>query len=162
LLLGLQPGVEAIVLEARTPALAQIAARLRDTTGLEAIHVFAHGQPGEISFAGGVLTYEQLSEQAQLLGTIGRALDGGTLHIWSCEVADGPHGRRFVEALSRAVGSPVAAASELLGAARLGGTWHLDWQDEEAEISVPLTGAAIAAYAGLLAVTTDTFTNASG
>src|SRR5262249_39609549 len=59
LLLGLQPGVEAIVLEARTPALAQIAARLRDTTGLEAIHVFAHGQPGEISFAGGVLTYEQ-------------------------------------------------------------------------------------------------------
>ena len=39
---------------------------------------------------------------------------------------EGARGRAFVEALSRSIGAPVAAATGLIGNASLGGDWELD------------------------------------
>src|SRR5262245_1907767 len=54
-LLGIRLGIEAISLSPQRPASAQIAEALRGRTGLDAIHVVAHGKPGEIGFGSGPL-----------------------------------------------------------------------------------------------------------
>ena len=51
LLAGMRPEVEPILLDKNSPALAQIAAELRGRSALEAVHIIAHGAPGEESLS---------------------------------------------------------------------------------------------------------------
>ena len=57
-LAGLRVGVEPVLLDATIPALVQIASALRHRSGLDAVHIVAHGHPGEIRFASGALSAE--------------------------------------------------------------------------------------------------------
>ena len=50
---GLRPGVEARVLDPALPAARQIAQTLEGLRGLDAVHVIAHGAPGQVNFASG-------------------------------------------------------------------------------------------------------------
>src|SRR5438105_2361552 len=75
LLQGLRPEIEAVVLNAERSAAAQIADRLAGRHGLRAIHIIAHGAPGEIGFTAGRLSLETLATQASDLARIGAALD---------------------------------------------------------------------------------------
>src|SRR5258707_282882 len=110
-LAGLRSGIDAIVLDAASPALAQIAGALRGRSGLEAVHIVAHGQPGEVSFAAGALTLQNLRDHAPELGEIGRALGrDGRLQLWACQTAYGARGATFLAAFRRATGARVAAS----------------------------------------------------
>lgn len=53
LLKGIRPDVEPILLSRDEPAMRQIAGALKGRGPLKAIHVIAHGKPGEISFSSG-------------------------------------------------------------------------------------------------------------
>jgi hypothetical protein len=53
LLAGIRPEVEPILLSNDEPAPRQMARAVQGREGLEAIHVIAHGRPGEVSFSGG-------------------------------------------------------------------------------------------------------------
>jgi collagen type VII alpha len=53
LLGGLRPGVAAIMLDAARPPARQIAEALAGRSGLAAVHVVAHGEPGRVRFAAG-------------------------------------------------------------------------------------------------------------
>lgn len=162
LLGNLRPEIEAIVLDASVPAPAQIAAALAARPAPGAIHILAHGRPGEVSFAAGALSQATLPEHAADLARIGRALAGGKLHLWSCRTAQGATGSDFTTALAAAAGAPVAAASGLVGAAERGGCWTLDARvgdddddgdgdgDDEIAGIAPLTAAGIAAYSAVL------------
>ncbi|MEK1932330.1 MAG: DUF4347 domain-containing protein, partial [Pararhizobium sp.] len=57
LLAGLRPDVEPVVLLSDEPAMTQMARILEGRTNLDAIHVIAHGRPGEVSFAAGPVSY---------------------------------------------------------------------------------------------------------
>jgi hypothetical protein len=120
------------------------------------VHILAHGAPGRVNFAAGDWSAETLNDTAANdtaagLAAIGEALtDDGDLRLWSCHVGEG--GRGFVDALSRAAGAPVAAATNLIGSPSLGGRWELVRWPGRNKIPPPLTYAGMAAYAGVLSV----------
>ena len=127
LLGGLRPEVEPILLNATEPAPRQMARALAGRRGLEAIHIIAHGAPGEVSFAAGALSADSVDEHAADLAALGARLGpNASLMLWTCETGQGERGQDFVAALASASGAQVAAATRLVGAAARGGRWELD------------------------------------
>src|ERR1700751_4604585 len=69
LLAGIRPDVEPILLSNGEPAPRQMARAVQGREGqLDAIHVIAHGRPGEVSFSAGALTIDTIDEYATELG----------------------------------------------------------------------------------------------
>ncbi|MER8492714.1 DUF4347 domain-containing protein [Mesorhizobium australicum] len=152
ILRNLRPGVEAILLDAERPAARQMAQALEGLDGLDAVHVIAHGAPGRVSFAAGEWSARTLDEDGVDLTTIGQALGGfGELLLWSCNAGAGAAGTNFIDALSCATGTPVAAADDLVGSPVLGGRWELNIRTEDAAARPPLTRGGIMNYAAVLA-----------
>jgi autotransporter passenger strand-loop-strand repeat protein len=150
LLAGLRAEVEPILLDAGMPALTQIAAELRGRFELDAIHIIAHGAPGEVSFSAGRLSIESIHAQAAELAAIGKTLShDGELRLWSCRTGAHETGKRFIGALERASGAAVAAAAGMVGSAARGGRWELDARRMDGA-QAPLTADGRAAYAGVL------------
>ncbi|WP_202351206.1 DUF4347 domain-containing protein [Mesorhizobium sp. 113-1-2] len=154
ILRNLRPEVEAIQLDARRPAARQMALALEGRDGLDAVHVIAHGAPGRVNFAAGEWSAETLDDDDGVdLAAIGQALGGfGELLLWSCNAGAGAAGTNFIDALSRATGTPVAAANDLVGSPALGGDWKLNIQTKDAAARPPLTRGGIMSYAAVLAV----------
>src|SRR2546423_14946391 len=90
LLAGIRPDVEPILLSDNEPAPRQMARAVQGREGqLDAIHVIAHGRPGEVSFSAGALTLETNDEYATDLAAAGAAgCSHGGLKLWRCAVAD--------------------------------------------------------------------------
>ena len=152
ILRNLRPEVEAIVLDAKRPAARQIAKALEGRDGLDAVHIIAHGAPGRVSFAAGEWSAQTLRDDELDLAAIGQALGaGGEMLVWSCNAGAGAAGMNFIDALSRAAGTPVAAANSLVGSPALGGDWKLNVRMEDAEARPPLTLGGIMNYAAVLA-----------
>src|SRR5437016_4686820 len=128
LLAGIRPDVEPILLSNDEPAPRQMARAVQAREGLEAIHVIAHGRPGEVSFGAGALTLRLIDDDdAADLADVGRVLgEDGQLLFWSCHTGHGASGSAFVAALGHAIGRGVAAAIDLVGAAALGGRWEIE------------------------------------
>ena len=157
LLSGLRPDVEAIILSRTDPAVAQMARAVEGQTDLGAIHVIAHGLPGEVSFAAGALSVETIDDEAAGLRSLGAALGAeGILSIWACHTGAGERGAAFTDMLAKRTGARVATASDLVGAAARGGVWALDRGVGAGR--PPLTAAGMAAYGGVMA----TFTGGNG
>ncbi|KAB0265077.1 VCBS domain-containing protein [Microvirga brassicacearum] len=156
LLQGVRPEIEAHLLTPHEPASRQMARVVAGRRGLEAIHVIAHGRPGQVSFAAGALSLDAIESEAELRD-FGPALGAdGALHIWACQTGAGERGAAFMNALAEKTGVHVAAASGLVGAEERGGTWTLDRGATSGR--PPLTVEGMAAYAGVMA----TFTGTSG
>ncbi|TPL78784.1 DUF4347 domain-containing protein [Mesorhizobium sp. B2-3-14] len=152
ILRNLRPEVEAIVLNAERPAARQMAVALERRDGLDAVHVIAHGAPGRVSFAAGEWSARTLKDDADDLASIGQALgDSGEVLLWSCNAGAGAAGMNFIDALSRTVAAPVAAANDLVGSPALGGDWKLNIQTKNAAAQPPLTRGGIMSYAAVLA-----------
>ena len=155
LLAAMRSDVEPILLSADAPAPQQIAEAVKHRTGLTAIHLIAHGAPGQVSCGTRALTPETLEEDSEDLAAIGRALGSkGSLLLWSCNTAAGERGAAFVDALACATGVEVWATTGLVGAAALGGRWELDARAGAIEARAPLTADGIANYAGVMATKT--------
>jgi hypothetical protein len=151
ILSGLRPGVAAVLLDPAQPAAWQIASALKGRHGLDAVHVIAHGAPGRVCFTSGDWSPATLEEQGDDLAAIGQALtEDGRLRLWSCDAGAGAAGTAFIEALARATGANVAAATGRIGAAACGGNWKLTAPSARP----PLTAAGIADYPGVLATNT--------
>jgi Ca2+-binding RTX toxin-like protein/subtilisin-like proprotein convertase family protein len=157
LLAGMRPGLEARLLDNDTPAVGQMAQALRDHSGLDAVHVIAHGQAGAVQFGAGPLTRDTLAQHQADLAAIGRALgEHGDMRLWSCHTGADEQGAAFVRALEEATGAPVAAATGLVGASRLGGSWFLDRSAFGIAGTAPLAIHGMETYSGLLGI--DVFT----
>jgi hypothetical protein len=149
---GVRPGIDYIIILGRyADATAQIAEALRGLGDFDAVHVVAHGTPGEVSFGSGALTLATIADHASDLATIGDALKHrGALLLWTCKTGAGEEGRAFVEALANATGAKVAAAPGLIGASAKGGAWNLSTQAGSVIPFPPLSARGIATYAGLM------------
>ena len=149
--------VEPILLSADAPAPRQIAEAVKHRTGLTAIHLIAHGAPGQVNCGARPLASETLEDDGEDLAAIGKALGSkGSLLLWSCQTAAGERGTAFVDALARATGVEVSAAAGLVGAVALGGQWELDARGGASEARAPLTADGRANYAGVMATQTWT------
>src|SRR5262249_45578157 len=89
------------------------------------------------------------------------ALPGGSIYLWSCRTASGADGASFVRDLSRTIGAPVAAATDVVGAQALGGRWDLDAREGQADDPLPLTAEGVAAYPAVLQTKTWNVTTGS-
>ena len=157
LLAGLRSGVEPILLSADAPAPRQMAEVLKHRSDLAAIHLIAHGAPGQVNCGSSALALETIENDDEDLAAIGRALgDGGSLQLWACNTARGERGAAFVDALARATGAEVLAATGLVGAAALGGGWELHVRSGASKSRAPLTAHGMANYAAVMATKTWT------
>src|SRR5262249_1702151 len=146
--------VEPILLSDLEPAPRQMAKAVAGRHDLVAIHVLAHGAPGEVHFGACAMALESLEEDAPDLGTIGKALgDDGKFLIWSCDAGRGAGGCAFVRGLARLTGADVRAATGRIGSPILGARWDLDvayGKGKEAAVP-PLSAQGMARYLGLFA-----------
>jgi hypothetical protein len=160
LLRNLEPGIEALVLNADESAPAQMARAVVSRHDIKTIHVFAHGQAGEVSFTGDALSLESLDRHRAYLSAIGQALSAdGDLRLWVCNAAQGQRGAAFLDSLSLATGVAVSGATGRVGAAALGGSWELDVSYAPATCRSPLTTAAMENYAGVMVPENGTTSN---
>ncbi len=155
LLAGMRPDVDAVLLTDAEHAIVQIARAVQGRDDIAAIHIIAHGRAGEVRFAGGTLSVETLNDHRTDLAKIGQALGkGGELLLWSCHAGAGERGVSFITALAQMLGAAVAAATELIGAAVLGGCWALDKQVGAVTARAPLTAQGMRGYTEVMADTT--------
>ena len=153
---GLRPDIEAVMLSSLQAAPRQIAIALQGRCDVEAIHIIAHGQPGEVSFGAGALSLETIEEHRSHLAEIGRALAAdGEIRLWVCDAARGRRGAAFLDGLRLATGAAVSGATGLVGAAARGARWELD-ASVDGTAQPPLTGEGIANYAGVMTNVTAT------
>ncbi|QKC85264.1 DUF4347 domain-containing protein [Mesorhizobium sp. NZP2077] len=158
----LRPGVDAVLLEHGRPAAQQMAEALACRSGLAAVHVIAHGAPGQVSFSDGPWSVATLAHDSGDLAAIGRALSAdGELRLWCCDTAQGHAGEAFLEQLSDATGVDVCGATRRVGAAELGGAWDLSVRASGPTPEPPLTPTGVKAYAGALALVLTAETNVS-
>jgi hypothetical protein len=148
---NLRPEAEAVVLDYSRAALTQMAAVLKHRANIKTIHVVAHGCAGEIRFAAGAFTIDTLDRYTNELTYIVSALrPDGDLRLWSCNIAQGEKGGRFIEAFARRTGANVAGATGLVGSVALGGEWRVE---SKKYLQPPLTPVGIKAYPALMAIT---------
>ena len=152
LLAGLRPDVDAIVLSRTDGAVQQIAHALQQRGPVDAVHIIAHGQPGELAFSQERLSIETLAERTADLAAIGSALEGGEILLWSCQTAAGEPGRVFLDALAATTGVHVGGSTNNIGSAALGGRWELDAYAGCVQATGPLTVQGQASYQGLMVV----------
>jgi hypothetical protein len=152
LIAGFRPEVEPVLLNATESAPRQMARAIAGRSGLSAIHVIAHGAPGEVQFAAGTLTVENIEDHEGELSAISRALGANArLLLWSCETGYGKRGAALLDALVGATNAHVAASTGRVGAAAFNGRWELDASASAISAHAPLAASGMAAYPGVLA-----------
>ena len=145
--------VEAIVLEPTRSADEQICAALESRSDVKAIHILAHGCPGEIGFASGRLSTAALDRWSPALDKMKASLGAdGQVLLWSCNAGAGESGNALVEALSEKISASVFASSGFVGASDQGGSWNLDFGADVRPVAPPITSSGMASYPGLLAL----------
>ncbi len=145
--------VEAIVLEPTRSAGEQICAVLESCSDVKAIHILAHGCPGEIGFASGRLSTAALDRWSPAFDKMKASLGAdGQVLLWSCNAGAGESGNALVEALSEKISASVFASSGFVGASDQGGSWNLDFGADVRPVAPPITSSGMASYPGLLAL----------
>ena len=152
LLAGLAPGACVFLLNRAADGVRQIADILasRGLSDLAAIHIVAHGAPGELRLGAARLNAASLVDHAASLAEIGAALaPDGNVMLYGCRLGHGAAGRTFIDALSRATGATVAAASHVVGGASAQ-SWQLDIATGPVAAEIPFAAQALAGYRATL------------
>ncbi|MEH6671012.1 VCBS domain-containing protein [Halopseudomonas sp.] len=150
LLSDLPEGVEAILIDGEGSGLEQMVTALHGRTDIDAIHLFSHGDVGQLKLGNLTLNDENLNANAELLSALGQSLaETGDLMLYGCYVGADSEGRSFIDAIAELTQADVAASEDLTGAERLGGDWELEAESGGIE-TLELSSAA---FEGVLAPT---------
>lgn len=94
---------------------------------IDAIHIFSHGDVGEITVGGDVLNADTMGNFETLLASMKSSLtQEGDILLYGCNVASDGSGQAFIDALANATNADIAASNDITGAALLGGDWDLE------------------------------------
>jgi hypothetical protein len=153
LLSGLDPSIEIYRLDQTIDGISQIADILQHRTGLDAIHLIAHGAEAEIQFGTTKLTSESImGEFRQQLATIGQSMNSeGDLLIYGCDFGRGDAGQAAMGLLADITGADVQASNNATGATQLGGDWILELSSGPIETLSVVRSASSTQWDGLLA-----------
>ncbi|MFM7653672.1 MAG: DUF4347 domain-containing protein [Vulcanococcus sp.] len=84
-----------------------------DSRALEALHLYAHGQPGQLQLGRSPVETAQLAEQSEAWRAIGRQLrPGGDLLLYGCDLARHASGRDLLNGLAGATHEAGAAGRQ--------------------------------------------------
>ena len=148
---GLKPGTEVVVLDSSTDGLQQIADYLEGREGIDAIHIFSHGQQGLITLGDFKLDQAALTDQAATLARIGNVLsEDGDILLYGCNVAEGDKGNTFISKLALATSADIAASTDVTGSSALGGNWVLEARTGTVIEDSPLTDQGMTDFSSTL------------
>jgi hypothetical protein len=151
---GVKPGEQVVILDPNTDGVQQIANWLasHNEQNVDAIHIVSHGEDGTVRLGSTILAANDVNQFAQPLAEIGAALKpGGDILFYGCDVGQGAVGDMFMVEMSMATGGAhIAAASHLVGAADLGGSWNLNVQLGSIDVGNPFTAPTLAAFNDIL------------
>lgn len=124
---GLGDNVEVILIDGSDNGLEQMVAALQGQSGIDAIHLFSHGDVGELKLGTLTLNGDNLEANAELLSTLGESLtEAGDLMLYGCYVGADSEGQGFIDSVAALTQADVAASEDLTGAESLGGDWELE------------------------------------
>jgi uncharacterized repeat protein (TIGR01451 family) len=151
LITGTIPNAQVVVIEPERDAIAQIGATLAASSDIREIHIVAHGQPGSLQFGSKSLNHRSLLANGDRIRQWAKALArDAEILLYGCQVAAGDLGTQFLTQLQQLTGATIAASSQLVGNAALGGNWQLDVSTGTRHSSLAFDAATLAAYPGVL------------
>ena len=148
---GVNGNVQVIVLDPARDAIEQVTQALDHRSGITAINFLAYGTAGSVEIGNAPLDAASVSAHAAEIAHWSDHLAANAdIVFWSCDVAQGASGQALLADLHTLTGAQVAASTDAIGSAALGGTWTLNAETGHIDAAVPFTGAALAAYTGVL------------
>jgi len=163
LLQDLDGDLKIVMLDGDSDGLSQIAAALDGLTELDAVHIIAEGNDGEIYLGDAQVTTESLGQYAEALGQIGAALSAaGDILFYGCNLGETTRGLAFIDQVAELTGADIAASDDRTASTALGGDVELEIRTGSVEAGALLTTAGMAGYQHSLATITVTNTNDSG
>ena len=148
-----QPGVQLVVIDPEADGLAVITETLRNTRGLDAMHVLSHGNEHGLQLGGTFLDSATLQARAQeVAGWSSSFRAGADLMLYGCDLAAGFDGQALSTNLGLLTGTDVAASADLTGNARRGGDWSLEYQTGLIQAQAALDGQGL--WQGTLGIAT--------
>jgi hypothetical protein len=129
LISGWNPDLEIFILDSTRDELAQISDVLNNYQNLDGIHLFSHGNDGELKLGNTVLNQNNLNNYQNLLNRWGEALnEAGNLLIYGCNIAETAGGKNLIDLIAEITGADVAASSDRTGNIAYGGdNWLLEY-----------------------------------
>ena len=98
LVASMADGVEIFLIDAGSNGLEQMLAHLQGQSGIDAIHVYSHGDVGQLTLGSLTLDAGNLSENANLLAQLGETLSSDAdLMLYGCYVGGDSAGQSFIE-----------------------------------------------------------------
>ncbi|WP_417533520.1 DUF4347 domain-containing protein [Marinobacterium stanieri] len=156
---AVKQGME-IIRIAGTDGWGSLAQQLEGAQDIDALHIFSHGNQGEVLLGQDILSSETLAQHAEVLDAIKQSLsENGDVLLYGCDIASGD-GQYFISDLAQTTGADVAASDDATGAAHLGGDWELEFHYGEIETPVAISSYTQENYDHLLA--TFGFSTSSG
>ncbi len=146
---GLGEDVEVFLLDADQNGLEQMLATLQGENGIDAIHLYSHGDVGTLQLGTVTLDESNLSDNAQLLAELGQSLsEDGDLMLYGCSVGADSEGQAFIDQIAELTDADVAASTDLTGAQEQGGDWEL----EASAGAIETRSQAVAGYSHILTI----------
>ena len=162
LLTGLPANVKVVLLDPNSNGLEQIAQYVKQHPGIDAINLISHGAEGQVQVGNVLLDQGDIAQYSAVLAQIGAAMKpNGDFLIYGCDVAAGNDGASLVHEISSLSGLNVAASTNLVGSAALGGSWTLNYDVGDVHTAVVLSSTAEQGYDYVLSQTTEDYTSAA-
>lgn len=164
LIAGVAAGSVVQVLAATGDPIRQITEVLATYHGISRLHLVSHGEAGCLHFAGGRLTWDNLSRYRAAIASWSQALtDNSEILLYGCNVASNQQGKAFVRQLAGLTGASIAASTSLTGNASLGGNWNLEFVTAALQTVLAFRPETLLAYGHVLAgelILSETFRGA--
>ncbi|MEJ2611340.1 MAG: DUF4347 domain-containing protein, partial [Candidatus Thiodiazotropha sp.] len=124
---SLDDGVEVHLIDSGVDGLEAMVSMLHDQTGIDALHIYSHGDVAELTLGSTTLSLDNLEDNSGQLQTLGESLsEDGDILLYGCFVGANDDGRAFVNRIAELSGADVAASDDITGAVDLDGNWDLE------------------------------------
>ena len=125
---SLPAGSDVIFVESGSNGLEILKSELAGRTNLDAVHIFSHGQSGQVLLGTSWLDSTTLAADPALAKAFKGALGKyGDILLYGCDVAQGEQGESFIRELAHLTGADVAGSVDLTGAIQKLGNWELEF-----------------------------------
>lgn len=142
---ALPQGVDVFMLDANKDGVKQMADILKDRQNLQSVHVYSHGDSGQVLLGDSTLNSKSLASYGAEFEVIKSALgEEADMLFYGCNFGQD---HDFVKQLAEITGADIAASDDLTGASHLGGDWDLETTYGDIETTV----MAVSSYSHVLA-----------
>ncbi|OUL33201.1 hypothetical protein BV372_17190, partial [Nostoc sp. T09] len=158
LIAEIKPGYQVMILDSTKDGVAQITESLA-TGKFKSVHIVSHGSEASLYLGATQLNADNLNFYGDQLQQWANALtDDADILLYGCDVAS-KEGTKFVQQISLLTGANIAASTDKIGSAALGGNWDLDFSTGEIKAPLAFQPEVMQAYNSVLANAGDVIIN---